>query len=50
MTYDEAKVAFTSLFNHEMSDEQMREFIIGMNLDENTCVQHYCSSCRGDEK
>ena len=38
MTYDEAKLAFTSLFNHEMSDESMREFLIGMTLDENTCV------------
>lgn len=38
MTYDEAKVAFTSLFNHEMSDEQMREFIVGMSLDKHTCV------------
>ena len=27
MTYDEAKKQFTSLFNHEMSDEEMREVI-----------------------
>ena len=38
MNYDEAKVAFTSLFNHELSDEQMREFLVGMTLDENTSV------------
>jgi len=38
MTYDEAKLEFTSLFNHEMSDEKMREFLIGMTLDENTCI------------
>ena len=38
MNYNEAKVAFTSLFNHEMSDEQMREFLVGMRLDENTSV------------
>jgi len=38
MTYDEAKVAFTSLFKHEMSDEQMREFLVDMTLDEHTCV------------
>jgi len=38
MNYDEAKAEFTSLFNHEMSDEQMREFLVGMTLDENTPV------------
>jgi len=38
MNYDEAKLAFTSLFNHEMSDESMREFLVGIALDENTSV------------
>lgn len=38
MTYDEAKEAFTSLFNHEMSDEKMREFLVSMRLDETTPV------------
>jgi len=38
MNYDEAKLAFTSLFNHEMSDEAMREFLVGMTLDKNTPV------------
>ena len=38
MRYEEAKVAFTSLFKHEMSDEQMREFLVDMTLDENTSV------------
>ena len=38
MNYDEAKLQFTSLFNHEMSDEQMREFLVGMTLNENTPV------------
>jgi len=38
MNYDEAKLQFTSLFNHEMSDAQMREFLVGMTLDENTSV------------
>ncbi|MEA1982001.1 MAG: anthranilate phosphoribosyltransferase [Campylobacterota bacterium] len=38
MTYDEAKLAFTSLFNHEMSDDSMREFLLGMTLDEKTPV------------
>lgn len=36
MTYNEAKDKFTSLFNHEMSDEVMREFLMGMRLDEST--------------
>ncbi len=38
MNYDEAKVAFTSLFKHEMNDEKMREFLLEMTLDENTGV------------
>ncbi len=38
MTYTEAKVAFTSLFKHEMSDEQMREFLLSMTLDKYTSV------------
>jgi anthranilate phosphoribosyltransferase len=38
MRYDEAKKVFTSLFNHEMSDEQMREFLLGMKLDAHTSV------------
>ena len=38
MTYDEAKKQFTSLCNHEMSDEEMREFLISMTLDEATPV------------
>ena len=36
MNYDEAKVAFTSLFNHEMSEQQMREFLLAMTLDKYT--------------
>lgn len=39
MNYEEAFNAFTSLFNHEMSDDQMREFLISMKLDENTSVE-----------
>jgi len=38
MTYDEVKAAFTALFKHEMSDAQMREFLVGMTLDEYTSV------------
>lgn len=36
MIYDEVKRDFTSLFNHEMSDEVMREYLVSMTLDENT--------------
>ncbi len=39
MTYNEAKKSFTSLFNHEMSDEVMREFLLSVKLDENTSVE-----------
>ncbi len=38
MNYDDAFKAFTSLFNHEMNDAEMREFLISMRLDENTSV------------
>lgn len=39
MNYDEAKIAFTSLFNNEMSESQMREFLLSMRLDEHTSVE-----------
>ncbi len=39
MTYKEAKVSFTSLFNHEMSDEEMRDFLLSMKLDEHTSTE-----------
>ena len=39
MTYNEAKKQFTSLFKHEMSDSEMREFLVSMKLDEHTCVE-----------
>jgi anthranilate phosphoribosyltransferase len=39
MTYSEAKKQFTLLFNHEMSDSQMREFLVNMKLDEHTSVE-----------
>lgn len=38
MTYDEAKASFTALFNHEMSDTQMRELLVHMSLNETTTV------------
>jgi len=38
MNYDEAKIAFTSLFNHELSDKEMRDFLVGMQLNEDTSV------------
>ncbi len=39
MTYNEAKAAFERLFNHEMDDAQMRDFLISMKLDESTPVE-----------
>ena len=38
MSYDEAKASFTALFKHEMSDAQMREFLLGVTLDAHTNV------------
>ena len=38
MTYNEAKTSFTSLFNHEMDNEQMRDFLVSMSLDAHTSV------------
>lgn len=38
MNYDEAKRDFTALFEHQMSDEKMREFLLSMQLDKNTSV------------
>ncbi len=34
MSYEEAKLNFTNLFEHKMSDEQMREFLLSLKLDE----------------
>ena len=39
MTYDEAKKSFELLFEHKLDDKQMREFLLGMTLDENTSVE-----------
>lgn len=39
MTFNEAKKQFTSLFNHEMNDSEMREFLVSMKLDEDTSVE-----------
>ncbi len=39
MTYDEAKKAFLRLFEHEMNDEEMREFLLGLKLDATTPVE-----------
>ena len=39
MNYEQTREKFTSLFNHEMSDEQMREFLLSMKLDESTSVE-----------
>jgi anthranilate phosphoribosyltransferase len=39
MNYDEAKRAFEKLFNHELDDTQMRDFLLSMKLDESTSVE-----------
>lgn len=39
MTYTEAKKSFEKLFNHELNDAQMREFLLSLTLDENTSVE-----------
>ncbi len=44
MNYDEAKVAFERLFNHELDDKQMREFLISMRLDESTSVEYIAAA------
>jgi len=38
MNYQEAKQKFTSLFNNEMSSEEIREFLLSLKLNENTPV------------
>ena len=38
MKYEEAKTQFTSLFNNEMSAQEMRTFLLGITLDEHTSV------------
>jgi anthranilate phosphoribosyltransferase len=39
MTYNETKAEFIKLFNREMSDEEMRKFLLSMKLDESTPVE-----------
>ncbi|QOP45748.1 anthranilate phosphoribosyltransferase [Sulfurimonas paralvinellae] len=39
MNYAEAKEKFTALFEHQMSDDEMREFLLSMELNENTPVE-----------
>lgn len=39
MNYEEAKKQFTSLFNCEMNDSQMRDFLLSINLDKRTSVE-----------
>jgi anthranilate phosphoribosyltransferase len=38
MNFNEAKAAFERLFNHQMDDAQMRDFLLSMKLDEQTPV------------
>jgi len=39
MTYTEAKNAFEKLFAHEMGDDEMRSFLVSMQLDGQTPVE-----------
>lgn len=39
MNYEEASVAFERLFAHEMSDQEMRDFLMSMRLDAATPVE-----------
>ena len=38
MNYEDSKKVFTSLFEHKMSDDEMREFLVSMVLDKYTSV------------
>ncbi|WP_324170565.1 anthranilate phosphoribosyltransferase [Sulfurimonas sp.] len=44
MIYDEAKKQFNSLFKQEMSEVQMRNFLVGITLDKNTCVEEIAAA------
>jgi anthranilate phosphoribosyltransferase len=44
MGYEEVKKQFVSLFNHEMSDEQMRDFLLSMKLDATTQVDEIAAA------
>ena len=39
MNYEESIEMFELLFDHKMDDEQMREFLVGLHLDESTSVE-----------
>ena len=39
MNYEEAKREFTKLFEHQMSDGEMREFLLSLELNEKTPVE-----------
>lgn len=39
MNYNEAKEKFTLLFNHEMNDSEMRDFLLSVKLDQHTSVE-----------
>ncbi len=39
MTYEEAKAAFEKLFEHQMSDVEMRAFLLSLKLDATTPVE-----------
>lgn len=44
MTYEKVKEDFIALFEHQMSDEEMRAFLVGMTLDESTPTQNIAAA------
>ena len=44
MSYDKAFLDFTELFEHKLNDEQMREFLVSMKLDESTLVEEIAAA------
>ncbi|QOP41370.1 anthranilate phosphoribosyltransferase [Sulfurimonas marina] len=44
MTYEEAKIKFTQLFEHQMDDAQMKEFLESMALDATTPVDEIAAA------
>ncbi len=44
MNYQEAKEQFEKLFTHKMSDEEMREFLLSMKLDEHLSFEEIAAA------
>lgn len=46
MTYDETKKSFESLFNHEMHESEMLDFLLNMKLDESISVESIAAAAQ----